>query len=160
MRYEIEVKRKEPEIVIDDIKYILPDKKIKVEFARLYLIDADLDVSKVKEIIDKLLKDRVVEKAKIKGVKEDYFKKTAYKDDKKSDTWLVKVYYRPEVTDPGSETIKKALKDIKVKVKEVETGKQYILHGKGLDFKSVELLTRRIFANQIVENVIINVILK
>lgn len=151
-KYEIEIYRKNPQIVLKDLEFIFPAKKIDVEFSKLYLIECDIGIDKIKKSINLLFCDPVVEKYRIKSIKNNYNPARKISAEKKSDKWEIKVYYHPEVTDPGSETIIKALKDINIPVQNVATGKRYILKSRNLKYKEVELITRRLLANYIVEN--------
>lgn len=155
-RYEIEVYKKNPQIVLKDLEFIFPAKKIEVEFSKLYLIETDIEIDKIKKSINLLFCDPVVERYRIKSIKNNYHTGRKISSKKRADRWEIKVYYHPEVTDPAGETIIKALSDINVYVKSVVTGKRYILKSKNLKYSEVELITRRLLANYIVENAYIS----
>ncbi len=156
MRYEIEIFRKNPEIFLQDLEFIFPGVNISIEFSKLYLIQGELTNNEIKRSIQLLFCDPVVEKYRInyiKANKELSMKKET--KDKISDIWEVKIYYHSDVTDPGSSTIMKALRDINIPVEDVVTGKRYLLKGKRLRYNDVELITKRVLANYIVEDAII-----
>ncbi len=154
--YEIEVYKKDPRIYLKDIEFILPNKKIELEFSKLYLIeDSNLNLDDLYRASEQLFYDPIAEKYKIKIIK-NRWKIGHSKINKNSKKWSVKVYYKPEVTDPATEYIIKALKDIKLKVSNVRTGKKYILKSNTvLKYDEVYLIARRLLANLNIENVLL-----
>jgi phosphoribosylformylglycinamidine (FGAM) synthase PurS component len=157
MVYEIAISNKNPEIHIKDLDVLLPKKNIRVDFSKLFiLIGKNLNDDKIKKSIEYLFYDPVTDNYSVKKLSREPYLISGYKLKKEvSDIWEVKVYYRAEVTDPASSFIKKALSDIKIFPEEVRTGKRYILKSKRLSLDEVNMLTRRIFANFIVERALL-----
>ncbi|MBN1897601.1 MAG: phosphoribosylformylglycinamidine synthase subunit PurS [Spirochaetes bacterium] len=154
MKYEIEIFNKDPEIVMPDLDLLFPGKNIKTDFSKLYLITGTLDNDTLQKSVKDLFCDPVVEDYRIAMI-ENGFQKIKNRASDVSDRWEVTIYYHPEVTDPGSETIMKALNDVDIRVKNVITGKRYLLKGKGMTFDQVELITRRLLANYTVHDAFI-----
>jgi len=157
MVYEIAISNKNPEIHIKDLDVLLPKKNIRVDFSKLFiLIGKNLNDDKIKKSIEYLFYDPVTDNYSVKKLSREPYLISGHKLKKEvSDIWEVKVYYRAEVTDPASSFIKKALSDIKIFPEEVRTGKRYILKSKRLSLDEVNMLTRRIFANFIVERALL-----
>ena len=129
----------------------LPIKDIRM--SKLYYIAGQISRIQVNKSIDILFKDKIIEKHKIRSVKEAKEGEN-FSSNKKYNSWEVEVFYKKEVTDPDTSYILKALKDIDIPAENVRTGNRYVING-DLNLEQVKLFSRRYLANLIVQNMYI-----
>lgn len=104
-------------------------------------IEGDFDKNKLSMIGRDLLSDPVSQKFVIGSVKGKVIK----------DSWLIKVNYKPGVTDSVAETTMKGLLDMGIKkAKSVNTSTKVILRG-NLSEKKVDLICRKLLANPVIQ---------
>jgi len=108
---------------------------------RIFLIDTDAQEREVEEIARELLADPVVESAQV--VRE------AMSDNGCS---RIEVHLKPGVMDPVAASTEMAIRDMGFDVKEVRTGRAYLIEGK-LAREELERIASRVLANGVVESV-------
>ena len=146
-RFEISSREGFPDVhgkaTLEDIRELGIDSVENVGFTRVFLIDADFDEAFAEKVAKELLSDNVCE---------DYYIGRA--DVKASDDLhLIEVHLKSGVTDPVSESVVTAIKDMGKDVALVRTAKLYAVYGK-LDDDQIYLLTRRALANDCIEEVV------
>ncbi|MGL6197261.1 MAG: phosphoribosylformylglycinamidine synthase subunit PurL [Thermoguttaceae bacterium] len=135
-------------------------KTISARSAHGFLIQCDLDEAQLRKIADNLLTDTVVEQAEIsKVVPGDAVCHTCKNGSAESER-LVYVLPKPGVTDPGAESAKKAINDLKPllgtdpskRIEAVRTFKKYWI--RGVDDSGLERLSTKLLANEAIEQVV------
>jgi phosphoribosylformylglycinamidine (FGAM) synthase PurS component len=71
---------------------------------------------------------------------------------KKKSSWAIEVYYKPAVTDPSEDSIKKGILDLDIKgVSSVKSVHKYIITG-NLKRKDIERIACELLSNPVVQN--------
>ncbi|HEV8292748.1 MAG TPA: phosphoribosylformylglycinamidine synthase subunit PurS, partial [Tepidisphaeraceae bacterium] len=108
---------------------------------RIFLIDTDAQEREVEEIARELLADPVVESAQVvREVMSD------------NGCSRIEVHLKPGVMDPVAASTEMAIRDMGFDVKEVRTGRAYLIEGK-LAREELERIASRVLANGVVESV-------
>jgi len=108
---------------------------------RIFLIDTNADEREVDEIARQLLADPVVETAQV--VRENIT------DNGHS---RIEVHLKPGVMDPVAASTEMAIRDMGFDVREVRTGRAYLIEGK-LAGEELQRIANRVLANGVVESV-------
>jgi phosphoribosylformylglycinamidine synthase len=109
--------------------------------SRIFLIDSDASREQVKRIAGELLADPIVEAA-------DLFER-APSDAGKS---RIEIHLKPGVMDPVAASTEMAIRDMKLPVREVRTGRAFIIEGK-LPQSELEDIASKVLANGVIESV-------
>jgi phosphoribosylformylglycinamidine synthase II len=107
----------------------------RVDFAAVYLIEAELDEGQVRRIADELLADPVTEEANIGSASP------------RGDA-LIEVHPLPGVTDPDAEPVELAIRTMLGVDAKARTGRRYDLHG--VDAGAARLIAERTLANPVI----------
>src|SRR3954469_17151551 len=108
---------------------------------RIFLIDSDAQPAQVREIAGKLLADPVVEQAELV--------ESTPNDNGSS---RIEIHLKPGVMDPVAASTEMAIRDMGLPVREVRTGRAYLIHGH-VDRSELEHIAGRILANGVIESV-------
>ncbi|MDB5304473.1 MAG: purL 2, partial [Phycisphaerales bacterium] len=108
---------------------------------RIFLIDADADRAQVDRAARELLADPLVELAEVVG---------AAPDDASHSR--IEIHLKPGVMDPVAESTEMALRDMGLKVREVRTGRAYLIEGK-VAREELQQIAARVLANGVIESV-------
>ncbi len=127
--------------VLSDIKESGISTIEAVQFARVYLIEADLDDNFAQRLAKELLADPVCEDFYIgrSGAPAGLAKAT-----------LLEVHLKSGVTDPVAESVTNAMKDLGATPETVRTARKYVLLG-DLNNKQIDTIARKILANDCIE---------
>jgi phosphoribosylformylglycinamidine synthase len=127
--------------VLNDIKELGISTVEAVQFARVYLIEADFDKPFAERVAKELLADPVCEDSYIgrSGAPAGLAKAT-----------LIEVHLKSGVTDPVAESVTAALADMGVRPQTVRTARKYVLLG-ALNTKQIDTIARKILANDCIE---------
>lgn len=159
MNYKIEISHKQH---IKDIKAEETEKDIldlglkgieEVKSILLYEIDGDFTVKEITGICKNLLIDGITQDFKVFPLEKTTNQKNICPaSKKKSNQWLVEVWFKKGVTDTVGETVKKGIRDLGLKneVNRVKTGCKYILKG-NLAKAGIEKITTSLLANKVVQ---------
>lgn len=112
-----------------------------IETARVFFVDADASEAQIQKLAGALLADPVVEKARV--VRE------GMSDEGKS---RIEVHLKPGVMDPVAASTEMALRDMGVKVRQVRTGRAYVINGK-VEREKLAYIAARVLANGVVESI-------
>src|SRR3954469_4679935 len=113
---------------------------------RGFLIDTDADPSQVERAARELLADPVVETAEVTSAADA---RDATPADGQS--WI-EIHLKPGVMDPVAASTEMALRDMGVDVREVRTGRAYIIQGH-VDRAELQRIASRVLANGVIESV-------
>src|SRR5215212_5889131 len=108
---------------------------------RIFLLDTDASAQEVNQIATELLADPVVESAQV--IRESPHDNGSSR---------IEVHLKPGVMDPVAASTEMAIRDMGVDVKEVRTGRSYLISGK-LPREELERIASRVLANGVVESV-------
>ncbi|NLF33243.1 MAG: phosphoribosylformylglycinamidine synthase subunit PurL [Planctomycetes bacterium] len=111
-----------------------------VRSARLFFVQGDLTADQVKRLGAELLADPVTEQAVIGASKDT------------GAAAVVEVHLKPGVMDPVAASAEKAARDMGLPVEAVRTARRYVFQGTLTD-KQRDVLTRRLLANAVIEDV-------
>jgi len=65
--------------------------------------------------------------------------------------WSIEVWYKPEVTDPLEESVRKGVADLDIQgLEQVRTGQKYLMEG-SLTKEQVERICRELLANPVIQ---------
>src|SRR3954451_17772154 len=109
---------------------------------RVFLIDTDADRGQVERVARELLANPVVERAELVD-------RTARDGDGQS---RIEIHLKPGVMDPVAASTEMAIRDMGLPVREVRTGRAYLIHGH-VDRAELEHIAGRILANGVIESV-------
>lgn len=112
-----------------------------IRSSRIFLLDTDAPAEQVQKIAQHLLADPVVEKATLVS---------AEPDDQGASR--IEVHLKAGVMDPVAASTEMAIADMNIPVREVRTGRAYLVDGK-VDRKQLEKIATRILANPVIESV-------
>jgi len=113
----------------------------RIETARIFLIDTDAAADEVERVADELLADPVVEIAEIV--------RKAPEDGKRR---RIEVHFKPGVMDPVASSTEMAIRDMGLRVREVRTGRAYVIEGE-VSGEELEEIAKRVLGNGVVETV-------
>jgi phosphoribosylformylglycinamidine synthase len=108
---------------------------------RIFLIDTDAPEPQVKRVAEQLLADPVVEQTE--------FVKAAPHDNGGS---RIEIHLKPGVMDPVAASTEMAIRDMGLPVREVRTGRAYLIDGR-VAKDELEHIAGRILANGVIESV-------
>ncbi len=151
MLWQIEIGEKDYQNPIaislkESIKDLGIKKDIQVEFKKGYLIEGDLDSKEIEQISSQILACPITQNYQI-------YEFPFFEKEKKRE-FIFRVFYNPGVTDPETESLKTAIKDLGIKKDlEVRTFKKYILKG-DLDSKELEFIKERLLFNPLIEHIL------
>lgn len=141
MIWRIDVFSKEAEENIEFKSQIkdLGFKDFSLITRKIYFIDAELKLSRIEQIAEQLLIDPIIEKYSIQaGI---FTKKPSQQE--------LMVVYHPGVFDSVAESLKKAISDLSLKVKDVHTATIYEF--KGLSQEQIQVLGPKVIYNPVIE---------
>ena len=127
--------------VLSDIKELGISTVEAVQFARVYLIEADFDKNFAERAAKELLTDPVCE---------DYYIGRSVAPAGLAKATLIEVHLKSGVTDPVAESVTAALADMGAKTESVRTARKYVLLGE-LNSKQINTIARKILANDCIE---------
>src|SRR5436305_1568017 len=109
---------------------------------RVFLIDTDADRAQVERVARELLADPVVERAEL-------VEPSARDTDGQS---RIEIHLKPGVMDPVAASTEMAIRDMGLPVREVRTGRAYLIDGK-VQREELERIAWRVLANGVIESV-------
>ncbi len=130
--------------VLSDIKELGITNAEDVQFAKVFLIEADFDEQFAQRVAQELLADPVCQ---------DYYIGKSSVPSGPMEATVVEVHLKSGVTDPEAESVMKAIEDMGQKPLHVRSARKYVLLGH-LSEKDCELIARRTLANDCIEEVI------
>ncbi|HWE03763.1 MAG TPA: phosphoribosylformylglycinamidine synthase subunit PurS [Tepidisphaeraceae bacterium] len=113
----------------------------KITTRRIFLIDADADPAGIERAAKELFADPVVESAEIM---------TFAPDD--SGHSRIEIHLKPGVMDPVAASTEMALRDMGIMVREVRTGRSYVVDG-NVPRSELQEIASRVLANGVIESV-------
>jgi phosphoribosylformylglycinamidine synthase len=127
------------EYILSEISGVEIKGITKVDYARIYIIDGDINKIEAKTIASELLSDKITEKFEISS------------NSKKSKNSVIEVLYKKGVTDTVSESVIKAIKDLGItKQVKVKTGHKYYLHG-NISKTVLDKIAVKLLANTLIQ---------
>ncbi|MFI4910767.1 MAG: phosphoribosylformylglycinamidine synthase subunit PurL [Sedimentisphaeraceae bacterium JB056] len=129
---------------LEDIKELGITSVKKVDYTRVFIIDADFDKSFADRVAGELLSDAVCE---------DYFIGRRPLPQSDLNNTVIEVHLKSGVTDPVAESVVTAISDMGCNVEHVRTAKKYVMSG-DISKDDIETITRRLLANDCIEEVI------
>src|SRR5688572_14586260 len=114
-----------------------------VTTSRVFLIDTDAPRQRVERAARELLADPVVERADLHDPKAHGFSRG---------TSCIEVHLKPGVMDPVAASTEMALRDMGIDVREVRTGRAYVIDG-AVPRDRLEHIAARVLANDVIESV-------
>ncbi|MFH1369688.1 MAG: phosphoribosylformylglycinamidine synthase subunit PurL [Planctomycetota bacterium] len=127
--------------VLNDIKELGISSIEAVQFARVYLIEADFDKNFAERVAKELLADPVCE---------DYYIGRSGAPAGLAKATLLEVHLKSGVTDPVAESVTNAMRDSGARPQTVRTARKYVLLG-DLSSKQIDTIARKILANDCIE---------
>jgi phosphoribosylformylglycinamidine synthase II len=124
-----------------DIKELGIGSVQAVQFARVYLIEAEFDDAFAHRLGKELLADPVCE---------DYYIGRSGAPAGLAKATLIEVHLKSGVTDPVAQSVVTAIADMGVSVNNVRTARKYVVLGE-INQKQIELITKKILANDCIE---------
>jgi phosphoribosylformylglycinamidine synthase subunit PurSL len=114
-----------------------------ISTTRIFLIDADADANQMRRVAQELLADPVVEQAD--------FVDPAHPpaDDGRS---RIEIHLKPGVMDPVAASTEMAIRDMGLTVREVRTGRAYLIQGT-VPQEELNYIAGRVLANGVIESV-------
>ncbi len=131
--------------VLEDIKELGIKAVEAVQSAKVFLIDADFDQAFAKKVASELLTDPVCE---------EYYMGRSKAPAGLAKATLIEVHLKSGVTDPVAESVTAAIADMGMPVRHVRTARKYLVLGE-ITEKQAELISKKILANDCIEDVII-----
>src|SRR5450432_2471919 len=104
---------------------------------RIFLIDSESDQKQIHRIATELLADPIVEDAEF--IESNHSNR-------------IEIHLKPGVMDPVAASTEMAIRDMGIDVKEVRTGRAYVMQN-SVDRKELERITSRVLANGVIESV-------
>ncbi|MBE3144778.1 MAG: phosphoribosylformylglycinamidine synthase subunit PurS, partial [Planctomycetes bacterium] len=127
--------------VLTDIKEFGINAVEAVQFARVYLIEADFE----KDFADRLAKELLAD-----PVCEEYYIGRSSAPAGLAKATLMEVHLKSGVTDPVAQSVTSAMNDMGAKPGSVRTARKYVLLGE-LNSKQIDTIARKILANDCIE---------
>src|SRR3989337_396951 len=118
-----------------------------LEVIPIYLLDGSIDETKVIDIADKLLTDKVTQQFKV-------YKASEASNTNSKNYKIVLIFKKSGVTDPVEASTKKAIKDIGLEVKNVRSGTKYVLKCSATDSDICSAFSRTL-ANDVIDEIYI-----
>ncbi|HLL88923.1 MAG TPA: phosphoribosylformylglycinamidine synthase subunit PurS, partial [Tepidisphaeraceae bacterium] len=112
-----------------------------IETTRVFLIDTDADVGDVARAADELIADPVVEQADLLVETPDDAGKSR-----------IEIHLKPGVMDPVAASTEMALRDMGLDVREVRTGRAYLIEGT-VDQAELKSIASKVLANGVIESI-------
>ncbi len=112
-----------------------------VRTARIFLIDSDASEQQITRVAGQLLADPVVEKAQLV--------RTAPDD---SGFSRIEIHLKPGVMDPVAASTEMAIRDMGIDVREVRTGRAYLIQGE-VGKEELSRIASRVLANGVIESI-------
>src|SRR5687768_15354194 len=111
--------------------------------ARVFLIDTDASAEQVQRVSRELLADPVVEQANLVSLEVA---------NDPPNVSRIEIHLKPGVMDPVAASTEMAIRDMGLDVREVRTGRAYLIDGK-LPRAELEEIARKVLANGVIESV-------
>jgi phosphoribosylformylglycinamidine synthase len=153
MSWHIEIKEKEGifdaagEGVRKDILDLGIKSARKVSFIQVYILEGNLIESKVREICEELLVDKIIQDYAIS-------KPLSRHEPSKPGEFTVEVAYNPGVMDPVEESTLKGIQDLGIiGITSVKTAKKYIIKGK-LTGEELKIISEKLLYNKLIQHVV------
>ncbi|MGD0596245.1 MAG: phosphoribosylformylglycinamidine synthase subunit PurL [Sedimentisphaerales bacterium] len=127
--------------VLTDIKELGIGAVEAVQFARVYIIEADFE----KDFADRLAKELLAD-----PVCEEYYIGRSGAPAGLAKATLIEVHLKSGVTDPVAQSVTSAMNDMGAKPNSVRTARKYVLLGE-LNSKQIDTIARKILANDCIE---------
>jgi phosphoribosylformylglycinamidine synthase II len=127
--------------VLTDIKEFGINVVEAVQFARVYLIEADFE----KDFADRLAKELLAD-----PVCEEYYIGRSGAPAGLAKATMMEVHLKSGVTDPVAQSVTSAMNDMGVNPESVRTARKYVLLGE-LNSKQIDTIARKILANDCIE---------
>jgi len=127
--------------VLNDIKELGISTVEAVQFARVYIIEADFDNNFAQRLAKELLADPVCE---------DYYIGRSGAPAGLAKATLLEVHLKSGVTDPVAASVTGAIADMGARPDSVRTARKYVLLG-DLSSKQIDTIARKILANDCIE---------
>jgi len=148
-RFEVFNKPDFPDVhgnsVLEEIKELGISSVEAVQFAKVFLIEADFDEAFAKRLPKELLADPVCE---------EYYTGRSRAPAGLAKAILIEVHLKSGVTDPVAESVMAAMADMGVKANNVRTARKYILLG-DITPGQTNTIAKSILANDCIEEVVI-----
>ncbi|HTW94702.1 MAG TPA: phosphoribosylformylglycinamidine synthase subunit PurS, partial [Tepidisphaeraceae bacterium] len=112
----------------------------RISARRIFLIDADATPDQMRQTAGRLLADPIVESAELV---------TAGQKDPGS---RIEIHLKPGVMDPVAQSTERALRDLGIQVRQVRTGRAFLIEGK-IDRAELSKIAQRALANGVIESV-------
>ncbi len=112
-----------------------------ISTSRIFLIESDAGRKEIERAARELLADPVVEEAKLFD--------PAASDNGQS---RIEVHLKPGVMDPVAASTEMAVRDMGLEVKEVRTGRAYVINGK-VPQEELQRIASRVLANGVIESI-------
>lgn len=113
----------------------------KITTARIFLVDADGEPAQIEQLARQLLADPVVESAQIVAAAPDDTGRNR-----------IEIHLKPGVMDPVATSTEMALRDMGVNVRQVRTGRAYLIEGH-VPRDELQQIAARVLANGVIESV-------
>src|SRR3954453_11124851 len=113
----------------------------EIRSARIFLIDTDVPADEIRRMSRELLADPIVEDAQIVD--------QSHPDDTRS---RIEIHLKPGVMDPVAASTEMAIRDMGLPVREVRTGRAYLIDGR-IPREELERIASRVLANGVIESV-------
>jgi phosphoribosylformylglycinamidine synthase II len=117
---------------------------------RIFLIDTDTDAASLRRAANELLADPLEEEAELVDTSATEETKNGAADG--ADVSRIEIHLKPGVMDPVAASTELALRAMGVPVREVRTGRAYLLTG-GVSRAALEQIAQRVLANGVIESV-------
>ena len=131
--------------VLSDIKELGINGIQAVQFARVYLIEADFERDFAERVAKELITDPVCE---------EYYIGRSTAPAGLAKATLIEVHLKSGVTDPVAQSVTNALNDMGAQPSNVRTARKYILLGE-LNSKQIDTIARKVLANDCIETCVI-----
>src|SRR5947209_1018913 len=114
-----------------------------ISTSRIFLIDTEASRADVQRVAGELLADPIVETAELVGGGEKGLN---------GDASQIEIHLKPGVMDPVAASTEMAIRDMGLPVKEVRTGRAYVIHSK-VEQAELQRIASRVLANGVIESV-------
>ncbi|MBN2019124.1 MAG: phosphoribosylformylglycinamidine synthase subunit PurL [Sedimentisphaerales bacterium] len=131
--------------VLNDIKELGISAIQAVQFARVYLIEADFE----KDFAERVAKELIID-----PVCEEYYIGRSTAPAGLAKATLIEVHLKSGVTDPVAQSVTSALNDMGANPSTVRTARKYVLLGE-LNTKQIDTIARKVLANDCIETCVI-----
>ncbi len=112
-----------------------------IKTARIFLIDSNATASDMRRVAGELISDAIVETAELISAPEA-----------DASVSRIEIHLKPGVMDPVAASTEMAIRDMGLPVKEVRTGRAYLIEGK-VDREELQRIASRVLANGVIESV-------